>query len=127
MARPWIDYIARNSFLLQQGRNVADVAYFYGEEAPLTGLYGRERVADAPTRYAFDFVNSDVVLNRLLVDDGDLAAVSGARYRVLYLGGSSARMTLAMLRRIAALAEAGATIIGDGLVAEIAAHPLRRG
>jgi hypothetical protein len=32
--------MARNSLLLQQGRNVADVAYFYGEEAPLTGRQG---------------------------------------------------------------------------------------
>ncbi len=47
MARPWIDYIARNSFLLQQGCNVADIAYFYGEEAPLTGLYRDQPVADA--------------------------------------------------------------------------------
>ena len=34
MARPWVDYMARNSLMLQQGRNHADVAYFYGEEAP---------------------------------------------------------------------------------------------
>lgn len=113
MARPWIDYMARTGFLLQQGVNVADVAYFYGEEAPLTGLYGRARVADAPTRHAYDFVNPDVVTNRLSVADRDLVAETGARYRMLYLGGSSGRMTLPMLRRIAALAEAGATIVGD--------------
>jgi hypothetical protein len=34
LAKPWVDYIARSSLLLQQGRNVADVAYFHGEEAP---------------------------------------------------------------------------------------------
>ena len=38
MAKPWVDYLSRNSFMLQQGRNAADVAYFYGEEAPLTTL-----------------------------------------------------------------------------------------
>jgi hypothetical protein len=43
LAKPWVDYIARSSLLLQQGRNVADVAYFHGEEAPLTGLYGASR------------------------------------------------------------------------------------
>ena len=113
MARPWVDYMARTGFVLQQGTNVADVAYFYGEEAPLTGLYGRAPVADAPRVYAYDFVNPDVVTNLLSVEDGQLVAKSGARYRLLYLGGSSGRMTLAMLRRIAALAEAGATIVGD--------------
>jgi hypothetical protein len=112
MARPWVDYIARNSFMLQQGRNVADVAYFYGEEAPLTSLYRDDAVADAPVRYAYDFVNADVVLNRLSVDGNDLVAASGARYAVLYLGGSTQRMTLPVLRKLAALAEAGATIVG---------------
>ena len=112
MARPWVDYIARNSLLLQQGRNVADVAYFYGEEAPLTGLYGDTPVADAPRQNAYDFVNADALMGALRNDGADLASVGGARYRVLYLGGSSRRMTLATLRRIAALVDGGATVVG---------------
>lgn len=112
MARPWMDYMARSSLLLQQGVNVADVAYFYGEEAPITGLYGQTPVTDAPTRYAYDFVNADVLNTILSVDNGDLVAKSGARYKLLYLGGSSRRMTLPTLRRIAALADQGATIVG---------------
>lgn len=113
MARPWIDYIARSNFLLQQGRNVADVAYFYGEEAPLTGLYNQAPVADAPRAFAYDFVNADALLNALRVEEGDLVTDGGARYRLLYLGGSSRRMTLPLLRRIEALARAGATIAGQ--------------
>ena len=113
MARPWIDYIARTSFMLQQGRNVADVAYFHGEDAPLTALYGDTPVADAPTRFAYDFVNADALLRLLSVDGHDLVAPSGARYRVLYLGGSSRDMTLPVLRRIAQLVEAGAIVVGD--------------
>jgi hypothetical protein len=112
MARPWIDYISRNSLMLQQGRDFADVAYFYGEEGPLTGLYLNAPVADAPTHYGYDFVNTDALESLLSVTDGDLVAKSGARYRVLYLGGSSREMSLPVLRRIAALAEAGATVVG---------------
>jgi hypothetical protein len=44
---------------------------------------------------------------------GEIAAKGGARYRLLYLGGSSQRMTLTTLRRIAKLAEDGATVLGD--------------
>jgi hypothetical protein len=113
LARPWVDYMARNSFMLQQGVNVADIAYFYGEEAPLTGLYDETPVADAPVRYAFDFANADVIANLLSVDHGDLVARSGARYRLLYLGGSSDRMTLTTLRRIADLVAQGATVVGN--------------
>ncbi|HEX7856294.1 MAG TPA: glycosyl hydrolase [Sphingobium sp.] len=112
MAGPWIDYIARSSYLLQQGRNVADVAYFYGEEAPLTALYGEKPVADAPVRFAYDFANVGVLMDKLSVQDGDLVSPAGARYRALYLGGSSGRMTLPTLARIASLVEAGATVIG---------------
>lgn len=113
MARPWVDYMARSAYLLQQGRFYADVAYFYGEEAPLVALYKTGQPADAPRRYAYDFVNADVLANALSVRDGDLVAKSGARYRVLFLGGASHRMTLVTLRRLHALASQGATIVGQ--------------
>jgi hypothetical protein len=85
LAKPWVDYLARNSLMLQQGRNVADVAYFYGEEAPLSGLYRLTPVADAPKRYAYDFVNADVVAESLANEGADLITPGGARYRALYL------------------------------------------
>ena len=113
LATPWVDYISRNSLMLQQGRNVADVAYFYGEEAPLSGLYAEKPVADAPKRYAFDFVNADALTGALTNDGAELVAPGGARYRALYLGGSSRQMTLPTLRKLAGLVEGGATVIGQ--------------
>jgi hypothetical protein len=112
-ARPWVDYMARSSFLLQQGRNVADVAYFYGEEAPLTALFAKAVPGDLPTANAFDFINPDVLVNQLSNEGTDLLAKSGARYKALYLGGSSARMSLAVLKRIDTLVRGGATLIGE--------------
>jgi len=112
MAKPWVDYLARNGYMLQQGRHYADVAYFYGEEAPLTGLYGQQPITDAPARYGYDFVSADALLNQLAVEGAEIVAKGGARYRVLYLGGSSHRMTLGTLRQVASFAEAGATIVG---------------
>ncbi len=113
MAKPWVDYMARNSFLLQQGENVADVAYFYGEEAPISAITAYAPLADTPVRHAYDFVNAEGLLDGLSVDaDGRLRAPSGNSYRILYLGGRSSRMTLAALRKLAALAEGGATIVG---------------
>jgi alpha-L-rhamnosidase/Glycosyl hydrolases family 2, sugar binding domain len=112
MAKPWVDYLSRTSYLLQAGRNVADVGYFYGEEAPLTGLYGDARVADAPRANAYDFVNFDALNGALSNHGNDLMTPGGAHYRALYLGGSSRMMSLAALRRIAALVEGGATVIG---------------
>lgn len=113
MAKPWVDYMARNSYLLQQGRNVADVAYFYGEEAPISAITAYGPLADTPLRYAYDFVNAEGLMEGLRVDtEGRLVAPSGATYRLLYLGGRSDRMTLPALKRLAKLAEEGATIVG---------------
>lgn len=113
MARPWIDYIARSSFLLQQGSNVADVAYFYGEDGSPTALFQYELVSDAPRRHAFDYLPPHALLNLARVEDGEVVLPSGAHYRAIYLGGSSARaMTLPVLRKLVALVRGGASIIG---------------
>lgn len=111
-ARPWVDYLARTSFMLQQGRHVADIAYFYGEEAPITGLFGDKPNLDIPAGYGFDYVNLTALQQQFSVKDGQLVSRSGARYRMLYLGGSSRRMTVAALKRITALVQAGATVVG---------------
>lgn len=111
-AKPWVDYLSRTAYLLQAGRSVADVLYFYGEEAPLTGLYQQAMPADAPLKSAYDFANSDVLMTQVKVDRGDLVTGSGQRYKLLWLGGDSDRMTVAMLRRIVDLAEGGATVAG---------------
>ncbi len=112
LAKAWVDYLARNALMLQQGHFVADLGYFYGEEAPLTGLYGLTPVADAPVTHGYDFVNADALLHALANDGDALITPGGARYRALYLGGSSRHMSLTVLEKIAALVEHGARVIG---------------
>ena len=112
-AEPWVTYLARCSYLLQQGHYSADVAYFYGEEGPLTAVFGWKAIDDAPDGYAFDFVNSDVVLHELSFKDGRLVTPGGTSYRILYLGGRSQRMTLPVLRQIKDLVAQGAVLVGN--------------
>jgi hypothetical protein len=64
-----------------------------------------------PAGLDFDYVNLDALEARFRVEDGDLLA-GAARYRVLYLGGSSVRLTVRALRRLVELVEQGATIVG---------------
>lgn len=116
-AKPWVTYISRNAFMLQQGRFVADVAYFYGEETPLTALYNDKPSTDVPANNAFDYVNSDVIKDLLSVKNGELVSTSGQRYKALYLGGTSQFMTLPVLQKLAALVRSGATVIGKQPVA----------
>ena len=113
-AAPWVTYLARSSYLLQQGHFFADVAYFYGQEGPLTAVFGLHTQQDAPKGYGFDFVNSDVILNHLTFENGRLVTPGGTSYRLLYLGGTSRRMTLPVLRKIRDLVAAGAVVAGSG-------------
>ena len=66
-----------------------DVAYFYGQEGPLTAVFGLHPQTDAPQGYGYDFVNADVILNHLSLQDGRLITPGGTSYRILYLGGTS--------------------------------------
>ena len=110
-AAPWVDYLARCSYLLNQGLPAVDVAVFTGEEAPLTALYGDRLEDSVPDGFGFDYVGLEGLEECVTVEDGVIVA-RGARYRVLYLGGSSRRMTLRALDRIRALLGSGATVIG---------------
>lgn len=112
LARPWVDYIARTSYLLQQGRNVADIAWFIGEESPVTALFAEREPAGLPRDHAYDFVNAQMLADALSVDGDAVVSTGGARYRAIYLGGTSSRMTLPTLQRLAALVRSGATVIG---------------
>lgn len=111
-AKPWLDYLGRCSYLLQQGTYAADIAYFYGEEAPVTGVFG-DAAPEVPDGYGFDFINLDGLLNHLTVTpDGGLITTGGTTYRLLYLGGSSHRMTLRAVRRLTELLDDGARVAG---------------
>jgi hypothetical protein len=107
--KAWIDYISRCEFLLQQGRMVADAAYFDGQSAPV------EMPADnppLPAGYDYDAVNADVLLHGATVKNGRLTLRSGANYAVLVLPPDAINMTPPMLECLGKLVHAGATVIG---------------
>ena len=110
-AKPWVSYLARSSYLLQQGRFDADIAYFYGEDSNLTALFGRKG-PDIPAGYNFDYINADALTHILTFKDGQLATPSGMRYRVLALDPHSEHMSLSVLKKISDLVQAGAIVIG---------------
>ena len=80
----WVSYLSRSSYMLQQGKFVADIAYFYGEDSNITALFAAAP-PPIPAGYNFDYVNADVVLNKLSVANGRLVTPTGMSYRMLYL------------------------------------------
>lgn len=111
-AKPWIDYLARSSSLLQQGKNVADILYYYGENTNIT-LNCKEGLPELPAGLEFDFVNSSALLNAIEANNGKLVAKSGNTYAVLVLDETAKLMTLPVLKKIKTLAHAGIKIIGE--------------
>jgi hypothetical protein len=110
-AKPWTTYLARSSFMLQQGKFAADVAYFYGEDSNLTALFG-SKSPDVPDGYNFDYVNADALIHRLSVEGGRIVTPSGMSYRALALDSNSRHMSLPVLKKIRDLANAGAVVVG---------------
>ena len=113
LAAPFTTYLARTSFMLQQGLFVADLAYLLPEGAPSTmPFWGAGLQPAPPGGYDYDYINTDVLLNRLTVNsDGLLTLPDGMSYRVLVLPETD-RMTAPVLLKIHDLVEHGATVIG---------------
>ena len=109
--RPWTDYLSRSSFLLQQGRWVADLAWFYGEDKNLTALYYEQR-PPVPRGYNYDFVNADALLHQLKAFQGRLVSPSGMQYKALVIDKEVKYMSLPVLKKIRRLARAGVFIYG---------------
>ena len=108
----WVNYLARSSYLLQQGRFAADVIYFYGEDSNLTAIFG-DKSPDVPTGYGFDYINADGLIHELSVADGQITTKSGINYRLLALDPYSKHMSLPVLRAIHKLVEQGAVVAGE--------------
>ncbi|MCC7500073.1 MAG: hypothetical protein IT160_21005, partial [Bryobacterales bacterium] len=107
-AQDWIRYLRRTHFLLQQGRNVADIAYFIGEDAPkMTGPENPE----IPEGYSFDYINAEVIEKRLSVKNGRFVLPDGTSYGLLLLPELET-MRPQLLAKLLELARAGGAIAG---------------
>jgi hypothetical protein len=111
-AKPFMDYIARVSYMLQQGRPVADIAYLLPEGAPSTmPFWGSGLRPTPPEGYDYDYINTDLLLRHTHVSNGNIVLDSGAQYRVLVLPPTQL-MTPAVAQKLHDLIEAGAAVAG---------------
>jgi hypothetical protein len=107
-------YLARSSYLLQQGRFVADVLFFCGEGSPKNKYFNAAHPDAAyklPKGYDCDIGDLDVLLNRITVKDGQLVTPDGITYKLLVIPNESDAMTPQLVKRIGELVDAGATVM----------------
>jgi len=115
-SKPFMDYLARCSCLLQQGLFVGDACDYYGDQAPnffpfFHDVPEKPRLKGLGNGYDFDVVNSDIILNRMSVKDGRLVLPDGMSYAIMLLP-DQVHMPLNVLEKIGELVRAGATVVG---------------
>ncbi|HLF33178.1 MAG TPA: glycosyl hydrolase [Cyclobacteriaceae bacterium] len=106
-SKPWIDYLRRCHYMLQQGEPVTDICYFIGEDAPK--MTGALKPA-LPSGYDYDFINAEALINST-VKDGSLTLGYGKRYRLLILP-ELITMRPELLDKLERLIAEGASIFG---------------
>jgi hypothetical protein len=109
-ARPFCDYIARCSHLLQQGLFVADVLFYNGDGCP-NFVAPKHIDPGLGAGYDYDVCNTEVLLTRLAVRDGRIVLPDGMSYRLMVLPDRKT-MPLEVARKLKELVAAGMTLIG---------------
>jgi len=132
MARPFMDYISRCSYLLRKGNFVADVCLYYGDQAPnlvppdridpnITPLYddnhcllcGKLKPVNPGKLpgYKYDYMNADIIVSVLKVKNGNLILPSGGSYRMMLIPDRD-DIALDVIKKLDTLVYNGATLIG---------------
>lgn len=109
-SKPFMYYLSRCSYLLQQGLFVGDVCYYYGDQAP---NFVKPKHVDPSLGYGYDYdvTNSDVILTRMDVRDGKIVLPDGMTYELLVLPDQN-DINLDVLKKLEQMVKAGATIVG---------------
>ncbi|MFA6560645.1 MAG: glycosyl hydrolase [Verrucomicrobiia bacterium] len=106
----FLAYVARCQHLLQQGLFVGDVLYYNGDGAP-NFVEVKHTDPSLGPGYDYDVCNAEVLLTRASVKNGRIVLPDGMSYRLLVLP-ERRTMPVEVLRKIAALVKAGATVVG---------------
>ena len=102
------DYLARCSYMFENGRPVSDVLWYLGDEMD----HKPDQNAPFPDGFRYDYCNPDALLNRLSVADGRIVTPEGISYSLLWIP-ENRRMLPETVEAVYRLVKAGATVVGD--------------
>jgi len=124
-AKPFINYLSRCSFMLQQGLFVGNVCYYYGDQG-FNFVPAKHINPSLGYGYDYDVVNSEVILNRMSVKDGRFILPDGMHYELLVLPDRK-DMNLQVLQKIKEFLTAGGTVVGPKPVQSngLAGYPVK--
>ena len=107
MSHEFWDYQARCSWMLRQGKPVNDFCLYLGDDVPKKIL--SHLLPDIPQGYDFDAFTTDVLLNRMTVEDGRIMLPDGVSYTMMLLS-TDEQLTPAARQKVNELVAAGARV-----------------
>jgi hypothetical protein len=109
-AGAFVTYLNRCQYLLQQGKFVADVLYYYGDHVP--NIMQLKEADPAKVLPGFDYdVTDEEILLKLKAENNCIIVPGGISYRALVLPDHKI-LSLAALKKVHELIQDGATVIG---------------
>ena len=99
-------YLARCAFMLERGRPVSSVLWYLGDETEQKP----DQFTPFPEGFKYDYCNTDALLNRISVKDGQWVTPEGIRYDLLWIP-QPGRLLPRTLERIAELVSAGGALV----------------
>lgn len=109
---PFFTYLNRAQFMMQQGVQVDDALYFYGDNIPAFVRVKADDPAKVMPGYDYDVINEDALLHKVKAVRGELVGPGGMSWKVLVLPRSR-RVSVSALEAIARLVKDGATVVGE--------------
>jgi hypothetical protein len=106
----FIDYIHRTQLIVQNGKFVADILYYYGDHVPNVFPYKHSDPAGAMPGFDYDVTDENILL-KLKMNNDMIVVPGGLKYRVLVLPDHKV-LSLAVLKKVEELLKQGAQVIG---------------
>ncbi|GAB1453688.1 hypothetical protein MASR2M47_37440 [Draconibacterium sp.] len=107
----FIDYMHRAQSIVQNGKFIADVLYYYGDHVPNVFPFKHWDPAGAMPGFDYD-VTDETIFLQLEMKDGKIVVPGGVEYRVLVLPDHKT-LSMAVLEKLEKLLKQGATAIGN--------------
>jgi len=109
--KPFINYISRLSSVFQETDFVSDVLWYYGDKIPNSATPKNAHFS-VGAGYDYEVINTDILLNNLMVKNGKLVLSNGAYFSLLALENEEA-INPDVLVKLRELASQGGIIVGD--------------
>lgn len=105
-----IDYIQHTQLIVQEGKFVADVLYYYGDHVPNVFPFKHSDPAGVIPGFDYD-VTDETIFLQLKMNNGKVVVPGGVEYCILVLPDHKV-LSMAVLEKVESLLNQGAHIIG---------------